>query len=234
VSYRVSDARPEAARQWYVASQLWADTALLALARDRGPATAAEDPGWDAADATCYLDKGFVFLDRLWDFADAGYFDYDQGLAIEAELQARRLDGDPSRLRRAEQVGRALHQTFWSDELGGYRLEAGVEQVYAAYGAWSSLGHLALVRGDADERWLALARANADVLAERLGEPDGGYAYRAYRCVDTVAPGCRDGPATVVVDHTRDTAAQAWVQHLQEAIAGAAPSQQVPARLPPA
>jgi len=53
---------------------------------------------------------------------------------------------------------------------------------------------------------------------DALLEADNGFAYRAYRCVDRVAKGCESGQAQQVVDHTRDTAAQAWVQHLQTAL----------------
>ena len=62
-----------------------------------------------------------------------------------------------------------------------------------------------------------MARSNADALARRLREPDGGYAYRAYRCVEVqprTARGCEQGDVRVAVDHTRDTSAQAWIQHL--------------------
>src|SRR5689334_23875509 len=62
VSYRRSDAEPEITDQWYVASQLWADAYLLDSASSEPP------------DGRCYLDKGFVFLDRLWDYTSSGYF----------------------------------------------------------------------------------------------------------------------------------------------------------------
>src|SRR5690349_9189157 len=73
VSFRRSDAEPEIVDQWYVASQLWADALMLTGSSD--PTAAQPDvPGWDPADTRCYLDKGFVFLDRLWDYTSAGYF----------------------------------------------------------------------------------------------------------------------------------------------------------------
>jgi uncharacterized membrane protein len=59
VSYRRSDAEPELSDQWYVASQLWADAYLL------NAVTTASVEDWDAPTSRCYLDKGFVFLDRL-------------------------------------------------------------------------------------------------------------------------------------------------------------------------
>jgi len=379
VSYRRSDAEPEVVDQWYVASQLWADVALLSAATpgsQLGSGDSLRDlsvrqppAGWDEPEARCHVDKGFVFLDRLWDHTGGGYFprsnpigtdvsrgarygddnslaglallataetvpdgplrrrylhaarreadfltegglwddtfgggfwwntnkgdtlegkpaqtnalaalffarlyeatgvpayrdwalrtllwmdtvqfdharqlyrwsvsyqepahrlgaaihqryfNYDQGIAIEAQLVANKLDGDPGRLVRARSVGEALHASFWGQERGGYNLEAGVEQVYPSYAAWASLGHLALFDFDHDARWLDMARSNADALAVALREPDGGYAYRHYRCGDRTAPGCDSGQGWVV-DRTRDATAQAWPQHLQSAVAG--------------
>src|SRR5690348_9862422 len=62
VSYRRSDAEPEITDQWYVASQLFADAALIRAQQSQDP------------DQRCYVDKGFVFLDRLWDYTSSGYF----------------------------------------------------------------------------------------------------------------------------------------------------------------
>ncbi|HEY2596097.1 MAG TPA: hypothetical protein VGK33_19570, partial [Chloroflexota bacterium] len=128
-------------------------------------------------------------------------------------------DGDPNRLTRAQSIGRAAHDAFWSKSIGGYNLEAGVEQVYASYAAWTSLGYLALYAADGNSAWLGMAQENADALSSRLREPDAGYAYRAYQCVNAMAMGCSAGSPMIVVDHTRDTSAQAWVQHLQAALA---------------
>ena len=356
VSYRRSDAEPEVTDQWYVASQLYADAALLS----------ARDP--NDVDERCYLDKGFVFLDRLWDYTSSGYFprsnpvgtdvtpdkrytddnliaglallqtaaitddplgksryihaaqrqadflqgsglwddtfgggfwwntgrgdtaegkpaqtnalaalffaelydatgdstyrdwslrsllwldtilwdpgrqlyrwsvaytdlpkrtgatvhtryfNYDQGIAIQAQLRAMSLDGDANRLARAESIARATHATFWSAPLGGYDLEAGIEQVYTSYAAWTSLGFTSLYAVDGDSSWLDFARQNADALSSRLRESDGAFAYRAYQCVNKLAPGCEAGPPATVVDHLRDTSAQAWMQYLQTAL----------------
>ena len=123
-----------------------------------------------------------------------------------------------NRVARATFIGHAVQSAFWAPDLGGYRLEAGIDQVYASYGAWTSLGFLALSEVNSDAEWLDLARANVAALDARLHESDGGYAYRAYRCVDRVAKGCETGTAPTVVDHTRDTAAQAWAQHLHTAL----------------
>jgi len=371
VSFRRSDAEPQFADQWYVASQLWADAVLLRVAAQGNSDGEPLVASWDAQDSQCYLDKGFVFLDRLWDYSSAGYFpradpvgadvdrgvrftddnliaglalldaarataddyavrryvhaarreadflllestglwdstfgggfwwntghgdtqegkpaqtnalaalffarlyavtgeanyrdwalrtllwldtilydpsrhlyrwsvsftdlphrtgasisqryfNYDQAIAVEAQLAAMGLDSDQNRLSRARDVARSTQSAFWSEGLGGYNLEAGVDQVFTSYGAWTSLGALALFDVDHDPAWLELARSNVQALEAKLREADNGFGYRAYRCVDRVAKGCETGQVQQVVDHTRDTAAQAWVQHLQSALA---------------
>jgi hypothetical protein len=190
-------------RDWALRSLLWLDTILY-------------DPGrhlyrWSVSFQDLKQRTGAVISQR--------YFDYDQGIAVQAQLAAMNLDADSNRLSRARDVARAVQSAFWSADLGGYNLEAGVDQVYTSYGAWTSLGDLALYDVDADPAWLDLARANLQALQTKLAEPDGGFAYRAYRCVDRVAKGCESGTVTQVVDHLRDTSAQAWVQHLDEALA---------------
>jgi uncharacterized protein YyaL (SSP411 family) len=186
-------------RDWSLRSLLWLDTILW-------------DPGrqlyrWSVSYSDIPARRGATIHSR--------YFNYDQGIAIQAQLQAIDLDGDTSRLARAQAVGRAIQSAFWSSRLGGYNLEAGVEQVYASYAAWTSLGHLALYAADGDDTWLEDAQLNADALIQALRESDGGYGFRSYVCVDRQAVGCAAGPTTQVTDHTRDTAAQAWMQHLQ-------------------
>jgi uncharacterized protein YyaL (SSP411 family) len=147
------------------------------------------------------------------------YFNYDQGIAIEALLALAATDGDQGHVVRAKAIGDSLHTSFWARNGGGYNLELGVEQVYTSYAAWASMGHLALYAADGDDRWLGMARANAAALAATNAESDGGYALRRYPCVDARAPGCGSVSGKTVVDHTRDTAAQAWAQHLQSALA---------------
>jgi len=157
-------------------------------------------------------------------------FNYDQGIAIEAQLAGYALDRDPARLQRARDVGEAIVPAFWSDDLGSFNLERGIQQVLTGFSAWTSLGHLALYRADRNQRWLEYARKNADGLSARLRAPDGGYGVRAYVCVDTSAPGCETGKPRVVVEQTVDGAAQAWAQHLETALAEqlAAPAVETP------
>jgi glycosyl hydrolase family 76 len=189
-------------RDWSLRALLWLDTILWDPSRQLYR--------WSVAYTDLQQKTGAVIHTR--------YFNYDQGIAIQAQLEAMQLDGDANRLARAEVIGHAVQAVFWSEALGGYNLESGVDQVYASYAAWTSLGHLALYQADSDATWLALAQQNTAALSAHLQESDGGYAYRDYRCVDKIAKGCEAGPPTTVVDHTRDTSAQAWVQHLETAL----------------
>jgi uncharacterized protein YyaL (SSP411 family) len=182
-------------RDWALRTLLWLDTILF-------------DPSkhlyrWSVAYRDIPARSGAVISDRL--------FNYDQGLAIQAQIAAYSLDGDANRLSRARDIGGAVRPVFWSDQLGGYNLEASVQQVFTSYSAWTSLGYLALYQLDADPAWLDLARENADALLSR--SPDGALPMRIYACRDRSARGCESGQATAV-DGTTDTAAQAWVQHL--------------------
>jgi hypothetical protein len=147
------------------------------------------------------------------------YFNYEQGIAIQAQLAAYELDGDPRRLERAGDVGEAVHAAFSSKAIGGYNLQAGLEQVFTSYSAWTSFGHLALYDLDGDRRWLDLALANADALAGRLRAPDGGYAVKAMVCIRQFSPACEGGQGSMVIDRTIDGAANAWAQHLNIALA---------------
>src|SRR5207302_10215504 len=79
--------------------------------------------------------------------------------------------------------------------------------------------YLAMFDADRDPSWLDMTRLDVQALESRLREADNGFAYRAYRCIDRIAKGCETGQVQQVVDHTRDTAAQAWVQHLESALA---------------
>ena len=147
------------------------------------------------------------------------FFNYDQGLAVEAQLAVSKIDGNRDRITRARAVGESLHTAFWGRERGSYNLEAGVEQVYTSYAAWTSLGHLALHAHDRQDKWLQMARSNANAIIANTGQQDGSYALRFYACVDPRAAGCNGGRARWATDQTRDTAAQAWAQHLQTALA---------------
>jgi len=190
-------------REWALRTLLWLDSVLY-------------DPTkslyrWSATFENLSTRTGSMIRPR--------YFNYEQGIAIQAQLAAYELDADPSRLERARAVGEALHSTFSSPALGGYNLQAGVEQVFTSYGAWTSFGHLALYDAEGDRRWLDLARANADALGGRLRAPDGGYGLKALVCIRQFAPGCEGGQGSMVVDLTIDGAANAWAQHLNIALA---------------
>jgi hypothetical protein len=186
-------------RAWAIRTLLWLDTVLF-------------DPSlglyrWNVGRADIADEMSApVISDR--------YLSYDQGIAIQAQLAAYHLDGDAQRLTRAVQIGREIEPTFWN-EGGGYNLESGVDQVYTAYAAWTSLGHLALYQETGDNQWLEVARRNTDALRAALIEPiTGAVGYRFYRCVDHLAPNCEGRLGELVIDSTYDGAAQAWMQYL--------------------
>ena len=67
-----------------------------------------------------------------------------------------------------------------------------------------------------------MARSNAEALDAMFRREDGGYGFRHFRCVTPIErsrPGCEGGESVWVRDQTRDGAAQAWMQHLQAALA---------------
>jgi hypothetical protein len=190
-------------RAWALRTLLWMDTVLYDTDRHLYR--------WSVSYADIPRRTGALVSQR--------YFNYDQGLAIQAQLAAFALDSDALRQQRARDVGGAIMPAFWSDEIGSFNLEAGIQQVYTGFSAWTSLGHLALYDRDGDATWLEHARANANALSARLRAPDGGYGMRSYVCVDTSARGCETGQIHTVVDNTLDGAALAWAQHLETALA---------------
>jgi hypothetical protein len=127
VSYPRSDRERGIVDQWYHASQVWADLALAQPA----------DPG-----ACCWANRGFTFLDRLWDRgAPAGGFFPASDLEGE-QLQRREKYADdnslaglawmeaalraPDVLERELMLGRAratahflMHSGVWDETFGG-------------------------------------------------------------------------------------------------------------------
>lgn len=190
-------------RAWALRTLLWLDTVLY-------------DPGrhlyrWSVAFADIPRRSGSLIAQR--------YFNYDQGIGIQAQLATFALDQDPGRTQRARDIGDSMMGAFWSDELGGLNLEAGIQQVYSGFSAWATLADLELYDLDRDPVWLQRANDAAQAMATRLRAPDGAYALRSYVCVDRIARGCERGDVRIVVDPTVDGAALAWSQHLETALA---------------
>ena len=148
------------------------------------------------------------------------FFNYDQGIMIEAYVLAdRTLGGDPRHLERARSVARRLDPVFWGKEHGGYNLEAGVPQVFGVYSAWVSQSLMMLYDRDPDPAWLERATANLDALNVTLWDPGlGGYFHRHYACGNRTAPGC-EGGAAWAVDPRKHTVDQAWMQRAQALLA---------------
>jgi hypothetical protein len=173
-------------RDWALRTLDWLDATLWDAAADLYR--------WSIAYAEPERRRGRLLSNR--------YFNYDQGIMIEARLaQSRHIRADPADLARARAVAARLEAAFWHAGEGGFNLEAGVEQVFAIYSAWLTPSLLALYAVDPDERWLRLARRNVEALLAALGAPDGGVYVRAF----ATAGGW-------TIDPTRDTVAQAGLQ----------------------
>ncbi|MCC7104237.1 MAG: AGE family epimerase/isomerase [Chloroflexi bacterium] len=152
-------------------------------------------------------------VERQGEVVEDRFFNYDQGIAIEALLVAERLfDGRGAFSGRARAIAERIDPTFWDPALGGYRLEAGVPGVFVVYSAWLTPSFLALYAFDHDPRWLDRARGNTDALNARAWDAgNGGYFQRFYACQDLTAPGCQSG-ASAVVDPVKHSVSQAWMQ----------------------
>jgi hypothetical protein len=177
------------------------------------------DPGaqlyrWSVAFADLKQRQGEVVANR--------YFNYDQGIMIEAHLLAYAgLGNDPRHLERAQTIGRRLDPVFWDAQRGGYNLEAGIPQVFAVYSAWLTPSLLQLYQQDHDPYWLERASANIDALNASLWDAgNGGYYARHYVCRDPSPPGC-GGSAAWAQDPAKHTVAQAWMQRAQALLAAA-------------
>jgi hypothetical protein len=139
---------------------------------------------------------------------DRRYFNYDQGILIEALIEPG-ADNAAGSVARATAIATALHSWFWDPDIGGYVLEAGVPQVFAVYGAWLTPSLLRLCRANGDGRWRRLAAANLAALEQRFhARADDGYSQRAWR----------EGGG-IRVDTERHTAVQAWMQYAQACLA---------------
>jgi len=132
VSYRRSDFEPEIVDHWYVASQMWADVALVRLLDQQNEG--------DAADR-CYIEKAHLFLDRQWDYAGrGGYFPRSNptGTRVEGEvrfgddnaltglvlLDLLQITADPQRRQQylhsaRRQAAFLVQADLWDDTFGG-------------------------------------------------------------------------------------------------------------------
>ena len=167
---------------------------------------------WDAAAGLYRYSVHYADLAaRTGRIVEGRHFNYDQAILIEALALRAGAQGAAASLARARTIASLLNDAFWDETLGGYVLESGVPQLFLVYAAWLTPTLLALHAADGDARWLSLARRNADTLHARLYDPaDGGYAHRAWREAGQV----RLAPE-------RHTAAQAWMQYAQAALASA-------------
>ena len=100
VSYRRSDREPDWADQWYVASQIWADVALLqaqgqiSVPLPQLPSRPTEQvPERTDPESICHIEKAFVFLDRLWGDSEGGYYPRSNPFGTEV-MRAERFGDD--------------------------------------------------------------------------------------------------------------------------------------------
>ena len=176
---------------------------------------------WGAHHADLERREGEVIAER--------YFNYDQGILIEAHLRAERLLGERRHYERARALGERLDPVFWDAQLGGYDLEAGIPQVFPVYSAWVSQSLLRLHERDHNPHWLGRAAATVDALDRAAWDPArGGYYHRYYVCRDPSPPGCADGAAQAVDTTEKHSVDQAWMQRALALLATAL-AREVPA-----
>jgi hypothetical protein len=191
-------------REWAEKTLAWLDTRLYDL---HGGLYR-----WNVHYADLQRQQGEVVSDR--------FFNYDQGVLIEANLLAYQQLGEDQRYyQRAWSLGRRIDPVFWDQQRGGYNLEAGIPQVVTVYSAWLSQSFLMLYAVDRDPYWLERASANVDALNATLWDPaNGGYYHRHYVCRDPGPPGCAGG-ASWSFDPAKHTVDQAWMQRVQALLA---------------
>jgi hypothetical protein len=159
--------------------------------------------------------------DRRGEEVSDWFFNYDQGILIEANLLAYNLlGGDRGYYERAWSIGRQLDPVFWDETLGGYDLQAGVAQVYPVFSAWLSQSLLALYEHDGDRYWLERAAANVDALNQAAWDSaHGGYYHLYYLCRDRSTPGCERGEEWTIDTSEKHSVDQAWMQRAQALLA---------------
>jgi Glycosyl hydrolase family 76 len=152
------------------------------------------------------------------------YFNYDQGLMIEALLlQHQAGERGSAALARAERIAAALDDTFWDDRRPGYSLRSGVVWIYPVFAAWLTPPLLQLYAADADPRWLEMASRNVEALAASMRDADGGYFDYAWDCTRWTTRRERCPESGWVIGGARSSGAQASVQRALASLALAAP-----------
>jgi uncharacterized protein YyaL (SSP411 family) len=165
------------------------------------------------------------------------YFNYDQGLLIEAHLLRYQIEGRAGAdLARAQRIAAALDDTFWDARRPGYSLRSGVVWIYPTFAAWLTPPLVALYQVDANPRWLEMARRNVETLAASMRDADdGGYYDYAWDCTRWATRRERCPESGWVLSPAKPGGAQAAVQRAQAALAAIAtphPGERATARLP--
>src|SRR5215212_5660158 len=188
VAYRRSDREPEIVDQWYVVSQLWADAALLAAddanpqlrAATRASARQSRAQTWNEDEARCHLDKGFVFLDRLWDDDDGGYYPRSNANGSKITRKAQYADDNAlaglALLAAADSADDGFTRDYYiyaAVQEAEYLQESGLWDDTFGGGFWWNTG-----LGDTDEGKPAQTNALAALFFARLFAVTGDPAYR--------------------------------------------------------
>jgi uncharacterized protein YyaL (SSP411 family) len=164
------------------------------------------------------------------------YFNYDQGLVIEAHL-LRHQAGDPggADLARAQRIAAALDGTFWDARRPGYSLRSGVVWIYPVFAAWLTPPLVELYHSDPNPRWLEMARRNVEALVTSMRDADGGGYYDyAWDCTNWTSRRQQCPESGWVMSNAKPSGAQASVQRALAALAEVAvPTAWVGAASPP-
>src|SRR3954464_14375503 len=184
VAYRRSDREPEIVDQWYVASQLWADAVLLSatpeIRRARSASSSSQSSEWDEREARCHLEKGFVFLDRLWDDDDGGYYPRSNLNGSKIANKAQYADDNAlaglALLAAADSADDSFSHDYYvyaAVQEAGYLQDSGLWDDTFGGGFWWSTG-----LGDTDEGKPAQTNALAALFFPRLFGAAGDENYR--------------------------------------------------------
>ncbi len=200
VAYRRSDREPDWADQWYVASQVWADVALLhakgqiSVPLPQLPARRTEQvPERTDPESICHIEKAFLFLDRLWDDSEGGYYARSNPFGTEV-MRAERF-GDDNALAGLALIAR-LGTTRDASQQARYRhairreasflRESGLWDETFGGGFWWNTSHEATPEGKPAQT-NALAALFFARAFEVTGDPDDReWALRTLLWLDTV------------------------------------------------
>jgi len=130
-------------------------------------------------------------------------FTYDNAIMIEAYLLYADAMNDPSYLKKAQALGRAMNISLWNASHNQYIFNTADDRVNPAWCAWGSQAMIRLYEADKDANWLTFAKNNIDGLniSNRDAVTKGYYFFARM-------DGTSRSPELEGVD-------QAWMQRVQ-------------------